>query len=307
MPGRGGARYGTLVRDDVVSEGLLRAAAAALRPLVTRLLENGVPYGRLEARLRALFVDVAERDLAIPGRRQTDSRIALLTGVNRKEVRRLRGGQGAAPPPASFSRNQAAALISRWMADRRATDRHGRPRAIPYQATRGPSFVELARAVTVDLPPRALLDELLRTGAVELRRNDLVALRTTAYVPTRGRPEKLAMLAEDPAELIETMLRNVLGDEGEPLLQRKTFYDNLGADGVARVRREMRREGERFLRRVDGLLAKHDRDRNPRAAGGERRYAGLGVYYFEAPRAPEKPRAHRRAGRKQRTATKEHR
>jgi hypothetical protein len=294
--------YGASVRDDVVAEGLLRAAAETLRPFVKRLLEAGVPYGHLEARVRALFVEVAERDLAIPGRRQTDSRIALLTGVNRKEVRRLRGGRGAQPPPASFSRNQAAALISRWMADRRATDRHGRPRAIPYQAARGPSFVELARAVTVDLPPRALLDELLRTGAVELRANDLVAVCGAAYVPARGRPEKLAMLAEDPAELIETMLRNVLADEGEALLQRKVFYDNLGAEGAARVRREMRREGERFLRRVDRLLAKHDRDRNPRAAGGERRYAGLGVYYFEAPRATEKPRA-----RRKRRSTKEHR
>ncbi len=297
------------MRDDA-SESLLRAAAATLRPIVTRLLEAGIPYGRLESRVRALVVAVAERDLAIPGRPQTDSRIALLTGVNRKEVRRLRGGRDT-PPPASFSRNQAATLISRWMADRRATDRQGRPRVIPYQATRGPSFVELARAVTVDLPPRALLDELLRTGAVELRPNDVVALRTTAYVPSRGRPEKLAMLAEDPAELIETMLRNVF-DDGEALLQRKVFYDNLGADGVVRVRREMRREGERFLRRVDALLAKYDRDRNPRAAGGERRYAGLGVYYFEAPRAPkkprtpEKPRARQRAGRK-RSSTKEHR
>ncbi len=291
------------MRDDV-SESLLRAAAATLRPIVKRLLEAGIPYGRLEARLRALFVAVAERDLAIPGRRQTDSRIALLTGVNRKEVRRLRGG-GAQSPPASFSRNQAAALISRWMADRRATDRQGRPRPIPYQAARGPSFVELARAVTVDLPPRALLDELLRTGAVELRPNDVVALRSAAYVPSRGRPEKLAMLAEDPAELIETMLRNVF-DEGEALLQRKVFYDNLGADGAERVRREMRREGEQFLRRVDGVLAKHDRDRNPRAAGGERRSAGLGIYYFEAPRAPEKPRPRRRAGRT-RSSTKEHR
>jgi hypothetical protein len=43
----------------------------------------------------------------------------------------------------------------------------------------------------------------------------------------------------------------------------------------------MRREGERFLRRVNRLLAKHDRDRNVNAAGGDRYYAGMGVYFFE--------------------------
>jgi hypothetical protein len=53
------------------------------------------------------------------------------------------------------------------------------------------------------------------------------------------------------------------------------------------VRAAMRREGERFLRRVNRLLAAHDRDRNPRAAGGERYYAGIGVYFFEALQHPE--------------------
>ncbi len=300
------ARYGGWVRNDAVSEGLLRAAAAILRPLVKRLLEAGVPFGRLEAGLRQLFVEVAERELAIPGRPQTDSRLALLTGLNRKEVRRLRAGGTTQAAPTSFSRNQATALISRWMADRRATDRAGKPRPIPYQADRGPSFVKLARATTVDLPPRAMLDELVRTGAVELRKGNLVALRETAYVPARGQPEKLAMLAEDPAEFIETMLGNIFDEEAEALLQRKVFYDNLGAAGAERVRREMRREGERFLRRVDRLLAKHDRDRNPQAADGDRRYAGMGVYYFEAPRTPEKRRTVHRI-RTPRRSTKEHR
>ena len=268
----------------------MHAAAATLRPLVKRLLVSGVPFGVLESRLRELFVEVATRELAIPGRPQTDSRIALVTGLNRKEVRRLRAGHPTATAPASFSRNQAASLVSRWMADRHATDASGRPRAIPYQADRGPSFVKLSRALTADLPPRAILDELVRSGAVELREGNLVALRSDAYVPQSGRPEKLAMLAEDPAELVETMLGNIFGDAENALLQRKVAYDNLGGDGLERVRALMRREGERFLRRVDRLLARHDRDRNPRAAGGERRYAGVGVYYFETPRTPGAPR-----------------
>lgn len=311
LPARPCAGYPGGVGDDGVREGLLRGATAALRPIVRRLLESGVPFGQLEGRLRELFVEVAEHALAIPGRPQTDSRIALLTGLNRKEIRRIRGRAPTRPAPSSFGRNQAAALISRWVADRHATDRSGKPRPIPYQAARGPSFVKLARAVTADLPPRAMLDELLRTGAVELREGDLVALRATSYVPARGRSEKLAMLAEDPAELIETMLGNIFGADTETRLQRKVFYDNLGADGAERVRAEMRREGERFLQRVDRLLAKHDRDRNPKAAGGDRRYAGVGVYFFEAPR---RETSHAAASppvlpsvRKTRRSSKEHR
>src|SRR6266542_2615269 len=95
-------------------------------------------------------------------------------------------------------------------------------------------------------------------------------------------------ISEDPAELVETILRNILVEERERLLQRKVYFDNLGSDAATRVRAEVRREGERFLRRMNRLLARYDRDRNPKAPGGERHYAGLGVYFFD-----EKPAADR--------------
>jgi hypothetical protein len=266
-----------------VREGLVGALAVLLRPLVRRLLASGVPFGQVEARLRELFVEVAETELPLPGRRQTDSRIALVTGINRKEVRRIRSADRKLAAPRSFSMNHAASLISRWQTDRETSDRAGRPRPLPYQASRGPSFMKLARKVTGDLAPRILLDELVRSGAAELRPDDVVVLKGEAYVPTVEAAEQLEILGEDPAELIETILVNILGETNERLLQRKVFFDNLGAEGGSRVRAEMRREGERFLRRVNRLLARYDRDRNPRAPGGDRHYAGVGVYYFERP------------------------
>src|SRR5215813_2303440 len=119
-----------------VGERMIWAAANTLRPLVKRLLANGVPFGRLEARLRELFIEVAETDLSLPGRRQTDSRIALVTGINRKEVRRIRSADRHAGAPRSFSMNQAVSLISRWRTDPQTSDRSGRPRPLPYQTSR---------------------------------------------------------------------------------------------------------------------------------------------------------------------------
>src|SRR5262245_20100242 len=100
-----------------VGERMIWAAANTLRPLVKRLLANDVPFGLLEARLRELFVEVAESELALPGRRQTDSRVSLLTGINRKEVRRIRAAEHGQPGPSSFSMNYATSLISRWLTD----------------------------------------------------------------------------------------------------------------------------------------------------------------------------------------------
>lgn len=277
---------------------LLWAAAQIFRPLVKQLLAGGVPFGRIEARLRELFVEVAESELQLPGRRQTDSRISLLTGINRKEVRRIRSAEQTQAAPSSFSMNYATSLISRWLTDAQTSDRSGRPRPLPYQAQRGPSFMKLARKVTGDFAPRVLLDELLRSGAVEMRGDNMVVLKSDAYVPKRQSAEKLQILGEDPPELIETILRNTFAEGKELLLQRKVYYDNLGSSGAQQVRALMRREGERFLRRVNRLLARHDRDRNPRASGGDRYYAGIGVYFFETPGHPEQPAPRARAARR---------
>lgn len=280
-----------------IGQALIRAAVETLRPLVRRLLAFGIPFGHLEASLRPLFVEIAAAEFGLPGRRQTNSRIALLTGINRKEVRRIRvTGSSPTQKPTSFSRNQAAGLISRWMTDPRTTDSKGRPRPIPYQSSRGPSFVKLAQQITVDLPARAILDELVRRGAAEIRRGDIVALRGDTYVPRSGQAEKLAMLAEDPAELIETMLRNTFSEGGDLLLQRKVAYDNIGSEGAERIRSQMRREGERLLRRMNRLLSMNDRDRNPRAPGGDRRYVAVGLYCFESPEKPTRSVKLRKSG-----------
>jgi hypothetical protein len=286
-----------------LEEGLLRAAREALRPLARRLLEGGIPFGRLEGRLRELYVELADEEFALPGRRQTDSRVSLLTGINRKEVRRIRSADPSLGAPKTFSRNLAASVVSEWLADARATDRSGRPRPVPYQARRGPSFVAFVRRATADLPPRAILDELVRTGAAERREGDVIALTADAYVPALGEEEKLEMLADDPAELIGTMLHNIFSSEEALRLQRKVSYDNVGSEGLAKARAQLRREAERFLRKVNRILAAQDRDRNPKAPGGERCTAGLGVYYFESPaRASRDSKTvrHRNAGGRER-------
>ncbi len=274
---------------------------AMLRPVVRHLLGARVPFGRFEKRARELFVRVAEEEFPLPERPQTDSRISSLTGINRKEIHRIRTGDGDESAPRSFSRDLASNLVSVWMQDPAATDRSGRPLPIPYRGMRGPSFVKLARKTTLDLRPRAILDSLIGSGAAEVGEDGLIALRTDSYVPKRGQAEKLGMLAEDPTDLVQTMLHNILCDEIEPRFQRKVAYDNLGADGMERLRVALRREGERFARRVNTLLARNDRDRNAKAPGGARTYAGIGVYYFESPH-PADPKRKTPTKRKRRTS-----
>src|SRR6185369_13917235 len=109
------------------------------------LLAENVPLGRVESRLREIFVAVADGEFALEDRPQTDSRVALLTGLNRKEVHRIRSRDLDREATAKFGRNRAASLIGRWLTSSSATDARGKPQPIPYQAARGPSFVRFAR------------------------------------------------------------------------------------------------------------------------------------------------------------------
>lgn len=272
---------------EVIADGLLEAATAILRPMVIELIGQGVPFGKLEARLRELFVRLADSEFVLPNRPQTDSRISVLTGINRKEVRRIRRAPVMQVRPTSFERNLAADIVGRWSSDPRTTDAEGRPRPLPFRSRTDPSFVRLVHETTTDLRPRAILDELIRTGVAELTPTGEVKLNGDAYVPRKGMPEMLQMLAQDPPEMITTMLRNIFARTEDPHLQQRVAYDNLGAKAIAKVRALLRQKTERFLGEIDRLLARFDHDRAPDAPGGPRRYVSFGVYYFESSEGTE--------------------
>jgi hypothetical protein len=89
------------------------------------------------------------------------------------------------------------------------------------------------------------------------------------------------MLGSDAAELIEVIAHNIERPSGEAFLQRKVFYDNVGADALPELRDRVRALGGEFAQAVNQVLTSYDRDRNPNAPAGERTRAVVAVYYFE--------------------------
>ena len=128
-----------------------------------------------------------------------------------------------------------------------------------------------------------MLDELLRVGAAKLTPRGDVRLAEPAYVPATGVEEKLAMLGNDAAELIDAIAHNIEHPSEERFLQRKVFYDNIGADALPELRGKVRALGGDFAQAINQLLGVYDHDRNPAAPGGARTRAVVVVYYFDAP------------------------
>jgi hypothetical protein len=164
----------------------------------------------------------------------------------------------------------------------------GVPRRLPYEAGDEvvPSFARLVRELGVDIPVRAVLDELLRMGSAELLPAGDVVLREQGHIARDDVEGKLALIGSDPGELFSTIVHNIDSPDA-PWFQRKVVYDNVGSDARRQLETEARRLGEEFIRRANALLSSYDRDRRPDSPGGKRCRVALGAYYFEEETEPE--------------------
>jgi hypothetical protein len=276
-----------------LKEQFAAAVQRMMRPVVRQLIEYGISYPVFSRLVRQVYFTVAEQEFALPFKAQTDSRIALLTGIHRKEIAQLRRRKEHPRALPEVEDSLMTHVIGRWLAPPYA-DSEGNPLRLPYEVEdpQGVSFARLVRAATTDIPVRSVLDELVQTGTVSLLPDGHVVLQREAHVPAADAAAKLTLLGSDPAELFCTIVHNIEHPDA-PRLQRKVVYDNIGSEALAELRAGARRFGETFLRRANALVAARDRDRNPQAPGGQRARVVLGTYYFEETLAPApEPPAH---------------
>ncbi|MDP1635270.1 MAG: DUF6502 family protein, partial [Gallionellaceae bacterium] len=72
------------------SAPLISAVRHLLRPLVKLLLTHSITFPFLSDLLKSIYVEVATEEFRLQDKPQTDSRISLLSGVHRKDVKNLR-------------------------------------------------------------------------------------------------------------------------------------------------------------------------------------------------------------------------
>lgn len=268
------------------SVGVLQTAVTrVMRPLVGLLIEHGLTYPWLSNVLKSVFVDVADKEFQLADKRQTDSRLTLLTGVHRKDIRRLREkrtSEETEPPASVYLGAQVAAV---WISDERFTDSTGHPLALSRQAHGdGPSFEELVTSVNTDIRPRAVLDEWLRLGAVEVGGDDRVRLKTEAFVPSHGFEEKAYYLGRNVHDHIAAARHNVQG-EGSPYLERSVYYDELSPESVRELEELARTEGVKVLQTLNARA--RQLQATDRQAGRTDHRINFGVYFFKEREEPE--------------------
>ena len=265
----------------VPAASLITALRHLLRPLVRLLVARGFTYPMLADLLKQIYVDTADRDFRLAGAPPTDSRVSLISGVHRKDVRRLRGA--TAPDEEAIPDTVAlgAQLAAAWTTQPEFVDSKGRPRRLARLASQGGrrSFEALVASVSSDIRARSVLDEWLRLGVVELDKEDRVVLRAAAFVPARGFDEKAFYFGHNLHDHLAAAAHNLLR-EGPPFLERSVHYDALGPRSEAELAALSEEAGTVALQAINRkAIACEARDRSDPAP---RRRFTFGIYFFSA-------------------------
>ncbi|MGD8772267.1 MAG: DUF6502 family protein, partial [Gammaproteobacteria bacterium] len=101
-----------------------------LRPIVRLLLKNGVMWKEFAELAKSVYVDVAGRDYGIGGRQTNASRVSILTGLSRREVKKQRDLLEGQPAPGPSKTSNATRLLSGWFQDPDFLDPSGEPKLL---------------------------------------------------------------------------------------------------------------------------------------------------------------------------------
>jgi hypothetical protein len=277
------------VSTNISTKQLLIAKAMkrVLRPLVRLMLANNLTYTFIIDVLKALYVEVADQEFTEGGKRLTDSRISLMSGVHRKDVRRLRELQPDVEDVMPDNISLGSQLIALWNANPKYLNADGTTKPLPrFAATsENESFEGLVRSLSTDIHPRAVLDEWLRLGIATIDEQNFVHLTTDMYIAQEGFDEKVFYFGHNLHDHAQAAVTNVLGQasNGQPLsfLERCVHYDTLSMQSIEAIGDVAKKQGMKTLREVNNIAdSRAEIDKNLAEANMRMTY---GIYYYYEP------------------------
>lgn len=227
-----------------------------LTSIVRTLLRNGLSYGEFDQIARKCFVDVAFGDFAPANKKQTVSNVAILTGLNRKEVKKLHelgDDQGRAD---GKQYNRVVRVLGGWINDARFLRKDGNPRDLEYEGD--DSFSELVKHYSGDMPVAAMQKVLTGSANVSFTDDGKLRLLSHAYLPSDDPVEKLTILGTDTSQLIETIDYNLTAPEEALRFQRKASNPQVAVESIPEIKQFLSRKGQAFLEEVDLYLTQHE-------------------------------------------------
>ena len=274
-----------------VKQGLLAAYAKLLRPLIRILLKHGVTYAEFSEVVKTVFVSISANEFHVPGKKMSKARIAIVTGLTRKEVHRLTETEMEDRFQVRTNLSRIGRVLAGWHTDPDFIGPYGMPLEIRYDSEmpKDATFVRLVQQYSGDMTPRAMLDELIRVGAVvETDQNWFRVLRRE-YVPQMLAPDFLERVGLGVHHFIHTIEENLeKKGEGKGRFERTVRRTGgLREEDMPLFDAYVRSKCQAVLEEIDNWLTKLE---DPDPAKGERAIeTGVGIYQFVVNEAEELP------------------
>ena len=258
----------------------INAARALLQPLARLLLAHGIQLPQLVELLKGVLVDSAREALGADGKSGIISKVSVATGVHRKEVKRLLEEPAT---PAAKGRFVVSEVFARWISDPAYLDAGSppKPRALPRTAPAGDiSFDALARAITNDVHPRTVLEDMKRLELVREEGDHVVLVRDTFMVADRA--QMLSILAANVHDHLAAATDNTLATTRSRFLEQALVSDEMSAESVAELHARFIEEWKLLQRRLLPEMTRlWERDRDEGRQADQR--IRMGMFDYSAP------------------------
>ncbi len=267
---------------------LARAVVRMLRPLIRLLIRHEMTHTELNELMRQTYVEVAFDHFTIPDQEMTNSRVAVLTGLSRKEVVRMRDALDNNEALQKQKPNRAQRVVNGWLSDKEFLDKESNPLVLPIRnVTNGKqhaSFMALVKRYSGDITYGAVLEELNHIGVTHQPDERTVELINSAYVPRKDELEQVRVVATSVADLFNTAIHNIDAKDTSKRFQRQVVYSDIHQNDVEEFKQLTADVSGPVLQQLNAFLSKH---RSKNIEPKQKKRIGFGFYYIEGD--PDKP------------------
>ncbi len=258
---------------------LVKAVIMLCKPLIRLLIEKGMTFPQFRELMKELYVEVADKHFSLDDNKPSDSRIFVLTGVHRKDVKRIRQQAESGGEPITSSASLSGEIVARWSSMPDYLDDKGKPRQLLKNGKNNEAgFDQLVSSVSKDVRPKVILEEWLRLNIVRLEDN-YVVLNKSAFVPNKEFTEMAYYLGHNVHDHMASCVNNILV-ETDPMLERSVYYASLTENSVKKLNAIDSKKGNELLQHLNKQDIKlYDADKHKDDATYRMR---LGVYWYQA-------------------------
>jgi hypothetical protein len=231
----------------------LRAALAALQPIVELLLDVGINTNEVTRYVRWASVEEAASRQRRLGKKPSISRIAAATGLSRAEVSQLL----ACSPPTSGSVDLAPRasdnVIAAWLSDPDYLEPTGKPRPLAYGDGKI-SFADLVHTYASDIPPRAMLNEMIASKLVTEQSEGTYVPTVSNSRPSLSQRDAIGAFGAKMNALGSTLLRNLHEIDRNRLFETLIQVADVSDTRNPKVANELARRCRTFSQGVERYL-----------------------------------------------------